>query len=50
MVLEHAERHATQWKAICAVARQVGCTSEALRRWVRAAEQERTQLAKQPWR
>ena len=41
MVLDHASDYPTQWAAILSVARQLGCTSESLRRWVRQAERER---------
>jgi transposase len=41
MVEEHAGDYPTQWTAILTVARSVGCTSEALRRWVRQAERDR---------
>ena len=41
MVVEHVDDYPTQWTAILSVARSVGCTSEALRRWVRQAERDR---------
>jgi transposase len=41
MVEEHTADYPTQWAAILAVARELGCTSESLRRWVRQAERER---------
>lgn len=40
MVLEHASEHASQWAAIRSVAEKLGCTVEALRRWVRQAERD----------
>ena len=38
MVLDHAAEFRTQWTAIQSVSRELKCTCEALRRWVRAAE------------
>ncbi len=40
MVLEHAPEHPSQWAAIRSVAEKLGCTVEALRRWVRQAERD----------
>ena len=40
MVLEHAPEHASQWAAMRSVAEKLGCTVEALRRWVRQAERD----------
>jgi transposase-like protein len=34
MVLDHAHQHASQWATIRSVAEKLGCTTEALRRWV----------------
>ena len=45
MVLEHAGEHASQWAAIRSVAEKLGCTTEALRRWVRQAERDHGQPA-----
>lgn len=38
--LVHAQQgeHRSQWAAVCSIAEKVGCTSEALRKWVRQAE------------
>ena len=40
LVQEHAHEHPSQWAAIRAVAEKLGCTVEALRRWVRQAERD----------
>lgn len=40
MVFEHAQEHPSQWATIRSVAEKLGCTTEALRRWVRQAEQD----------
>jgi len=40
LVLEHAPEHPSQWAAIRSVAEKIGCTVEALRRWVRQAERD----------
>jgi transposase len=40
MVFRHAPEYASQWAAIRSIAEKLGCTSEALRRWVRPAERE----------
>ena len=40
MVFEHTEAHASQWATIRSVAEKLGCTVEALRRWVRQAERD----------
>jgi transposase len=41
MVFEHAPEYPSQWAAIRSIAEKLGCTSEALRRWVRQAERDR---------
>jgi transposase len=41
MVFDHAHEHPSQWATIRSVAEKLGCTSEALRRWVRQAERDR---------
>ena len=41
LVLEHQGEHESQWAAIVSVAAKIGCTAEALRRWVRQAERDR---------
>ena len=40
MVFEHADKHASQWAAICSIAEKIGCTAETLRHWVRQAERD----------
>jgi transposase len=40
MVLEHAADHSSQWAAIRSVGEKLGCSLEALRRWVRQAERD----------
>jgi transposase len=40
MVLEHAHEHPSQWATIRSVADKLGCTTEALRRWVRQVERD----------
>src|ERR687888_1463902 len=38
MVLEHSTEYPSQWAAIRSVGEKLGCSVEALRRWVRQAE------------
>ena len=38
MVFDHAPEHPSQWATMRSVAEKLGCTVEALRRWVRQAE------------
>ncbi len=40
MVLDHAAEHPSQWAAIRLVGEKLGCSVEALRRWVRQAERD----------
>src|SRR5438105_8739451 len=40
MVREHGPEHPSQWAAIKSIAGKLGCTMEALRRWVRQAERD----------
>jgi transposase len=40
LVLDHGPEHPSQWAAIRSVAEKLGCTVEALRRWVRQAERD----------
>jgi transposase len=40
MVFDHAPDHPSQWATIRSVAEKIGCTVEALRRWVRQAERD----------
>ena len=43
MVFDHAHEHPSQWATIRSVAEKLGCTVEALRRWVRQAERDARQ-------
>ena len=38
MVLEHEGKHASRWETIRSIASKIGCSSEALRNWVKQAE------------
>ena len=38
MVFDHQGEYSSQWKAVCAIAEQLGVHKESLRVWVRAAE------------
>jgi len=40
LVLETQHEHDSRWAAIVSVAGKIGCTSETLRNWVRAAERD----------
>jgi transposase len=40
MVFGHAHERPSQWATIRSVAEKLGCTVEALRRWVRQAERD----------
>jgi transposase len=40
LVFDHAQEHPSQWATIRSVAEKIGCTVEALRRWVRQAERD----------
>lgn len=40
MVFDHAQEHQSQWATMRSVAEKLGCTVEALRRWVRQAERD----------
>jgi transposase len=38
MVFEHEGRHGSRWETIRSIAGKLGCSSEALRNWVKQAE------------
>lgn len=38
MVSDHEGQHASRWDAIRSIAGKIGCSSEALRKWVKQAE------------
>jgi len=38
LVLEEEREHTSQWSAIVSIATKIGCSPEALRKWVRQAE------------
>ena len=40
LVFEQQDDYESQWAAIVSVAEKIGCTSETLRKWVRAAERK----------
>ena len=40
MVLEHIDKHESQWAAISSIAENIGCAAETLRGWVRQAERD----------
>jgi len=40
MIQEHTPEYPSQWIAIRSVAEKLGCSVEALRRWVRQAERD----------
>src|ERR671919_2797683 len=40
MVFEHTPEHPSQWATIRSVGEKLGCSTEALRRWVRQAERD----------
>jgi len=40
MVMEHQAEHASQWATIGSIAAKIGCSTEALRKWVRQAERD----------
>jgi transposase len=40
LVLANAEAHESQWATIQSIAGKIGCSAEALRKWVRQAERD----------
>jgi transposase len=38
MVLDQEDEHGSRWAAICSIAEKVGCSPEALRRWIARSE------------
>ncbi len=38
MVFEHEGKHASRWATISSIASKIGCSPEALRKWVQRAE------------
>jgi transposase len=40
MVVDHADEYLSQYAAIRSIASKLGCTPEALRRWVRQGERD----------
>ena len=45
MVFEHQAEHESQWAAMASIAREIGCTAETLRKWVRQAERDQGKRA-----
>src|SRR5688572_19194760 len=40
LVLEHEGEHESRWATICSIASMVGCSTEALRKWLLRAERD----------
>jgi len=40
LVLENEGGHGSRWAAVCSVAGMIGCSAEALRKWVLQAERD----------
>jgi len=40
LVVEQEGEHASQWAAIVSIAEKIGCSREALRKWVRQTERD----------
>jgi transposase len=38
LVLDHGDEYGSQWEAIGSIAEKIGCSAEALRKWVRQTE------------
>lgn len=43
MVLEHLSEYETKWAALTSIAEKIGCSREALRKWVAQAERDQGQ-------
>jgi transposase-like protein len=41
MVREHGADYPSQWAAICSIAEKVGCSSEALRSWLKQDQRDK---------
>jgi transposase-like protein len=44
LVFEQQGQHASRWAALCAIAAQLGCSTETLRNWVGQAERDNPEL------
>jgi len=40
MVIDHQEKHDSQWAAICPIAENIVCSAETLRNWIRQVERD----------
>jgi transposase len=40
MVLEHQDQYDSQWSAVRSISEKIGCSTEALRKWLRQAERD----------
>ena len=40
MVLEHEGEHSSRWAAVKSIAQKLGCSPEALRKWIQQAERD----------
>ena len=40
LVFDHQGEHGSQWATITSIASKIGCSSEALRNWVRQSERD----------
>ena len=38
MVFEHQSEYESEWATMCSISSKIGCTAEALRKWVRRSE------------
>jgi transposase len=45
MVFEHEGEHASRWATVSSIASKIGCSPEALRKWVQRAEVDSGQRA-----